>query len=115
MGSWTSRVARTCALHPKRVVLIWAVVFVASIVSIGGLLGSALTTEGNITTNVESKAGFDLLDKRLPDGNPLGGDVVVVRSQTLTVTAPAYERFIGQLAADILATGKVTSVTTTYT
>lgn len=115
MARFTTAWARACATHPWRAVSIWVVLLVAGMVSIATLLGSALTTSGNITANVEGKVGFDLLDKRLPAGDVLGGEAVVVRSESLTVRQPQFRAFVENLARDIQAsTSKVERVTTAY-
>jgi len=114
MARYTSIWARVCALHPWRTVGVWAMVFVAGIVSIATLLGSALTTEASVTADIESKVGFDLLDDRLPGGDVLGGEVVDVRAASLTVDQPRFRRFVDDLAADIRSTDNVAGVTTTY-
>ena len=113
MAAWTARWARRCALHPWRVLAAWGAVLVAAIASIGLFLGSALTTDQAILADVESKVGFELIDKRLP-GSASTGETVIVRSDRLLVTDPAYEAFVRGLAADIRATGKATTVTTAY-
>jgi uncharacterized membrane protein YdfJ with MMPL/SSD domain len=115
VNRWASGVARGCAVHPCRTLMVWAVAFLASVVCASLGLAAALTTEDSLTTGVESKVGFDLLDRRLPDEDPLGGEVVVVRADTLVVTDPAFRRFVRRLAADIEGTGKTGPVRTAYT
>ena len=114
MAGITSAWARACALHPWRTVGVWAVLFVAGLVSIAALLSSALTTDASITANVEGKVGFDLLDNRLPTGQVFGGEAVVVRSESLTVSQPEFRGFVDRLVRDLDATGKVEGITTTY-
>jgi uncharacterized membrane protein YdfJ with MMPL/SSD domain len=114
MGHWTSRLALRCAVHPWRVVAAWVALLVAAVVCIGALLSSALTTDSTVTANLESKTGFDLIDKRLPNQDPLGGEIVIVRSDTATVTDPAFRAAVQRLARDIEATGKTPPVQTYY-
>lgn len=114
MARFTSAWARACAMHPWRTVLVWAAIFLMGVISIVALLGSALTTEANITADVESKVGFDLLDNRLPSGDVLGGEAVIVRADSLTVQQPEFRGFVDHLGADILGTGKAAGVTTAY-
>ena len=114
MARFTSSWARVCAAHPWRTVLIWSALLLAGIVSSATLLGSALTTEGSVTSNIEGKVGYDLLRKQLPAAAAFGGEIVVVRSETTRVVEPAYRSFVTQLAADIAASGRVSPVVTTY-
>jgi len=106
------RLAGACARHPWRVIGLWALAVVAAAVSMTMLLSTALTTEGRVTTDVASQVGFDLLNDRLPGDDPLGGEVVVVRSETATVTEVPFQRFLSSLAARLEATGEVEQLTT---
>lgn len=114
MSRFTASLARACATRPWRTVSIWLVILLAGMTSSATLLASALTTSGSITANVEGKVGFDLLDKRLPANLVMGGEVVVVRHEELTVTQPEFRQFVEGLVADMRATGKVGQVLTTY-
>ena len=64
--SVTQRLARVSAFHPWRMIAIWGVVLLASIVAIGGLLGSALSTDQDVTSNPESKQAADLMFPSFP-------------------------------------------------
>ena len=110
MGSWTSRVARACALHPRRTLGIWALTFVAAVAATAALLGGALTTEGTFTAERDSKTGWNLLDDRLPNDAVLGGESVVVRSDRHTVDDAAFRSFVHALADDLEATGAIRPV-----
>jgi hypothetical protein len=50
----TRRLARASASHPGRTLGLWGVALVSSVVIIVLLLGSALTTEGEMTNDPES-------------------------------------------------------------
>jgi len=52
--SITQRLARVAAVHPWRVVAAWGLILAASIVAIASLLGSAFTSDDNLTTTPES-------------------------------------------------------------
>ncbi len=70
---------------------------VLAVGAIGALLGDALTANGEVTTQTESKRAYSLIDKRLP--NPQYVDeVIVVRSPRFTVDDPQFGRFIRRLA-----------------
>ena len=62
----TQALARACAIHPKRTVAIWGAVMLASFVVIALLLGGALTTDGDVTSNPESKQAAALIDASFP-------------------------------------------------
>jgi hypothetical protein len=47
----TQGLARACAIHPKRTVAVWGAVVLLSFVVIAVLLGGALTTDGDVTSN----------------------------------------------------------------
>ncbi|MBA2357295.1 MAG: hypothetical protein H0V84_02570, partial [Actinobacteria bacterium] len=62
----TERAARASARHPWRVLVIWIVLIVASVGTIGTLLGSALEGEIAITSETESKRAEQLLAEGFP-------------------------------------------------
>jgi hypothetical protein len=64
---------------------VWGVVALVGFVLIGGLLGSALSSEADVTSNPESKQAQDLIDARFPEREGLD-EVVIVRSDEVTVT-----------------------------
>jgi RND superfamily putative drug exporter len=101
----TSRLARRCAEHPKRVLAVWAAVFAAALAATVLLLGSSLTTEGGFTAERDSKTGFDLLDDRLPNNEVVTDEAVVVRSDRFTATDADFTAFVADLSDDIQATG----------
>ena len=102
--SWTRRLARSCATHSRRVLAIWGAVFVVSIGLVGALLGSALTTDARVTTDMEAMVGFELVEDRLP-GEEVRGETVVVRSSEHRVGDEAYDAFLTDLTRKITATG----------
>ncbi len=69
--------------------MLWVVLLVAAVVVNATLLGDALTTEFSYTNMPDSKKGDDLLEERLR-GPRLVNEVVVVRSDTLTVDHPEF-------------------------
>jgi putative drug exporter of the RND superfamily len=115
MSTWTSRLARACAGHPWRVLAAWGLALIAAFVSISLLLSSALTTEARFTAERDSLRGWELLDDRLPDLVRSGSEVVVVRSETLTVQDADFERFVSGLAAELAGTGEARPVPTYWT
>src|SRR5919106_1770899 len=76
--SATQRLAMACARRPWRTLGVWGAVLLLAIVSSASFLGSALTPEGEITTDPDSIKGLDLLDERFPDRDAVSETVVVV-------------------------------------
>ena len=68
MSFSTEGLARACAVHPKRTVAAWLAVVLASFVVIAVLLGGALTTDGDVTSNPESKQAEALIHEGFPPG-----------------------------------------------
>jgi RND superfamily putative drug exporter len=110
MGNATSRLARRCAEHPKRVLAWWAVAFVAALAATVLLLGDALTTEGGFTAERDSRTGFDLMDDRLPNSDVVTDEAVVVRSGRYRATDPDFKAFVADLADDLRSTGATRAV-----
>jgi uncharacterized membrane protein YdfJ with MMPL/SSD domain len=106
-------VALACARHPWRTIAAWVAVVVLGVVAIGGLLGGALTTEGNPTNNPQSERAEDVLLEAFP---PTVGaavtDIVVVRSPRYRVDAPQFRALVRGLAADVRQADGVDSVHT---
>jgi uncharacterized membrane protein YdfJ with MMPL/SSD domain len=75
----TEGLARACAVHPKRTLAAWLVAVLVSFVLIALLLGNALTSEGDVTSNPESKQASSLIHENFPP-EPTASEIVVVRS-----------------------------------
>ena len=111
--SVTQRLARVSAAHPWRMLATWGVVLLASIVAIGALLGSALTTDQDITSNPESKQAADLMFQSFPqqDGT---SEYVVLHSRTLTADEPAFQEFVTEVRSSLEGTGATNAVGDPY-
>ncbi len=94
------RLAEIATARPRRVLAIWAGLVLVGFALIGGLLGSALSSEGDVTSNPESKQAEELIDERFPQRDPVD-EVVIVRSDELTVSAPAFRERVMSLAAEL--------------
>jgi putative drug exporter of the RND superfamily len=109
----TQTLVRMSARYPWRVVGAWVVVVVVGAVAIVGLLGGALTTEGNPTNNPQSQRAKGVLSRAFP---PTVGaavtDIVVVRSAQYTVEAPRFRALVRRVASDVRRAGGVGSVRT---
>ena len=67
------RLAEAAVARPGRVLAIWGRLVVIGFLLIGGLLGSALSSEGVITSNPESTRAEELIDERLPQRDEVDG------------------------------------------
>ncbi|HWH98012.1 MAG TPA: MMPL family transporter, partial [Pseudolysinimonas sp.] len=78
----------------------WGLVALVSFVLISGLLASALSSEADVTSNPESKQAQDLIDDRFPQRDALD-ELVIVRSDELTATAPAFRDRVQSLGDEL--------------
>ena len=72
-------------------------VVLVSFVVIALLLGDALTTDGDVTSNPESKQAAALIDESFPPA-PTPSEIVIVRSDRYTVDDPAFQAKVRALA-----------------
>jgi RND superfamily putative drug exporter len=107
--SAVQRISVTCARHPWRTLGAWGLVLCLAMVSVAGLLGSALTTEGGIKSEPESLKGFNLLQDRFPDRSEVT-ELVVVRSETGSTQDPGFQDTVAGLRHDIAAAEGVQGV-----
>jgi uncharacterized membrane protein YdfJ with MMPL/SSD domain len=112
--SFTQRLARASALHPWRILGIWAIVLLASIASIVTLLGSALSTDADITTRPDSVQARDLLAASFTQRNQID-EAVIVYSADLAAKDPAFNAFVSELTSSIQGTGSTRKVYNPYT
>ena len=82
----------------------WGIALLVSMVLVAGLLGGALTSEGTVTNNPESLRAEKLIDDRLGEDDPVD-EVVVIRSNTTTVSAPVFRNRVQTLAAEARRSG----------
>ena len=66
MNDLTGRLARASSRRPGRTLAAWGVVLVLSVAAIGGLLGSSLTTDAEMTNDPESYRAYDLIAEHFP-------------------------------------------------
>jgi len=88
---------------------VWGVVALVGFVLISGFLGSALSSEGDVTSNPESKQAQDLIDERFPERDALD-EVVIVRSDESQVAAPAFRQRVRGLAQELRGSDSVEMV-----
>jgi putative drug exporter of the RND superfamily len=100
------RLAEIAIGRPRRVLAVWGLVVVVGVVLIGAFLGGALTPEGDFTSNPESKQARELIEERLPERDAVD-EVVIVRSERLETSAPAFRGQVSSLAEELRASGDV--------
>jgi uncharacterized membrane protein YdfJ with MMPL/SSD domain len=111
----TERLARHAALHPKRMVAVWAVIFVLSVAAIALLLPSAITTDAHVTNNPESEQGYAALGRHSRTTEDFVNEVVVFRAPGKDARKdPDVRRAVEQLVASLEATGRTFRVTSPY-
>jgi putative drug exporter of the RND superfamily len=111
--SLTQRLARVSAVHPGRVLGVWALVLAASVLAIGGLLGSALSSDATITSNPDSVRASDLLSRNLPAGDHVD-EAVIIHSPRLVTTDPAFRGFVSDVRSSLFDTGATQTVGNPY-
>ena len=110
----TGRLARASSLHPGRALAAWGAALLLSLAAIVGLLGSALTTDAEMTNDPESYRGYDLIAEHFPPTGDYVNELVVVRSSTLTVDDAAFRAKVEALRSAIEETGVTQPVRTYY-
>lgn len=93
-------VARRVARRPWLTVAAWVVVVVLAAVVMNAFLDDALTSEEGFTNDAESKRAEVMLEARLR-GPRRASDMIILRSDSLTVDDPAFRRRVEQIAADL--------------
>src|SRR3954465_1779387 len=110
-GIGPRRLAMYATAHPKRVLAVWGVLALIGIGLTGGLLGSALTSDSGVTSKPESVRAQDLSNQRLPGSDALD-ELVVVRSERLSVDDPAFTAKVRNLADQLRGQAQVRRVGT---
>jgi RND superfamily putative drug exporter len=109
----TERLARACAGHPKRTLGAWLGAVLVSFVVIALLLGDALTSEGDVTSNPDSKQAEELIREGFPP-TPTPSEIVIVRSDRYTVDEPAFKAKVQSLGERGQELGVVAEAQTFY-
>ena len=83
--------------------------------SIAGLLmGGTLTSGGPLTSNLESAKAGTLVSKELAAGTTGSNFVLIFKSQTLSVSDPAFKDALGAALAPIESDPRITSIIDPY-
>ncbi len=109
----TETLARAAALHPWRTLSAWGLILLVSMVAIGGLIGSAFTSDTSLTTNPDSARAHQLLDENFPQGDQVD-EGVVIYSATLTSDDSEFRAFVAEVRSAIEATGAAQTVRDPY-
>ena len=104
----TERLARACSRHPWRTIGAWIGTLVLALAAIALLLPGNLTSNGGAAGNPEFRQAERIEFNAFPY-NPRRdfSDIVLVRSSRYTVDQPAFRAFVGDLAQEGQATGRV--------
>ena len=97
-------VARWSARRRFTVIGIWVALFLAGGLLTSRYLSGALSTQAEFTNNPDSKQAQQLLEQRLT-GPRRSNEVVIVRSDSETVSDPEFKAYVQQLKRDIDALG----------
>jgi putative drug exporter of the RND superfamily len=107
------RLVLASARHPWRTIGAWVAAMLVAVAAIGGLLGGALTTEGNPTNNPQSQRAKDVREAAFPAASSAAiTDIVVVRSPRYAVDARRFRTFVRTLAGEVGGAEGVESVRT---
>src|SRR6266511_1818700 len=93
-------VARWSARHRFTVIGIWVGLFLVGGLLTSSYLSGALTTQADFTNNPDSKQAQTLLEQRLT-GPRRSNEVVIVRSDSKTVTDPGFKAYVARLTGDL--------------
>lgn len=95
----------------------WALALIVAVAVNAAFLGSALSGGDDVTSDTESRRGYELQSERFPqsprDRAREVSEVVIVRSDTATTDDERFERKVGQIATELRRAG-ASQVTTAY-
>ena len=100
----TERLARGSSSHPWLVILAWVILFVAMGAASSALFADAVTSEFNLIGTHESKTARELLEDRLR-GPRQFADIIIVKSETITVDDPVFRGAVEAVATGVQALG----------
>jgi RND superfamily putative drug exporter len=101
----TESLAITSGRHPWATIGLWAVVLAVAGLLISTLLSGVLTTQFDFANEPESKRADRLLSERMAGLSRKPSEIVIVRSETLTVDDPAFRAHVEGLLSELAALG----------
>lgn len=107
----SATLARTSARHPWRVILLWLLILALALVAARDLDG-ALSTSASFTNDPDSAIGAALIEERLGGPEPFT-ESVIVRSDALTVSDPAFTARVAAVSQALLAMPKLVAAAPT--
>ena len=112
-ASLTGRIAHAAAVHPWRVVGAWALILLLAAVAIGGLIGSAFTSDAGLTTDPESTRAERLLADHIDGGDGID-EGLIIRSARFTNDEPEFSAFVADVRSSIRSTDAAAAVGDPY-
>ena len=107
LKNWTESLARASARRRWWTLGIWVVAIVLAVFAIMNLLGDALVTDATFTTDPESMVAFNMIDERLgTDSAKWLDEMIIIRSNTLTVDDPAFTERVNNIYGELTAMGQ---------
>jgi RND superfamily putative drug exporter len=93
---------------------VWVLAFVLAFGVIATLL--ELTSEGSVTSNPESERGYAAIGRHFPPDpeSEYVNELVLVRSEQLTVADPAFRRKVAEILSEVQASGVAHNATSYY-
>ncbi len=103
----TERLARACAAHPRRTLVLWGVAVLVALALVATSL-HGLTSDSHVVGSPESTKAADAIARAFPRiAASSKEDVVVATSRRDVVTSPRFRAFGRRLEAALRATGDV--------
>ena len=96
--------ARASARRPWVIIALWVITLVAFIGLAATLLSDAVTTEFHLTNDADSVVGDKLVEERL-SGPPKSSDIVIIKSEGLTVDDNAFRQKVESVFGTIVGFG----------
>jgi uncharacterized membrane protein YdfJ with MMPL/SSD domain len=113
-ASFTQYLARVSAIHPWRILAAWGLILAASVVAIGSLIGSAFTSDGNLTTSPDSVRAEKVIADNFSQGDRID-EAIVIHAATLTTGTPEFKAFVADVRSSVESTRGVQTVRDPYT
>jgi RND superfamily putative drug exporter len=104
MNLSTEGLARASSRRPWVTIGVWVLLLAAAGLIASQLLGGALTTQADFTNKPEGKRAQELLEDRLR-GPRRVNEIIIVRSETLTVDDPAFRAYVEGLYQQVVGLG----------